>query len=81
MCLRAGWPSDADVVKQLIDEHGVGSLPGSACGCPGWFRVSFSNLKPEACLQAAARLKAGLQAMSKQYGASDTAQRQLEFDL
>ena len=76
----AGWPDDEAVVKRLIDEHGVCVIPGSACGAPGCLRVAFANLKPEQCLQAAARLKAGLQAMAEQYGIAEV-QKQPDFDL
>ena len=55
------------MVKQLIDEHGVCVIPGSACGAPGCIRVAYANLKPEVCLQAALRLKQGLEALSRQY--------------
>ena len=35
-------------------------IPGSACGLPGCVRVAFANLQPQACAEAAGRLKAGL---------------------
>lgn len=52
---------DEAVVEWLIQEHGVCIIPGSACGAPGYVRVAFANLKPEQCMVAAGRLKAGLE--------------------
>ncbi|KIZ00843.1 hypothetical protein MNEG_7123 [Monoraphidium neglectum] len=52
--------SDEQVVAWLISDHGVCLIPGSACGCPGYVRAAFANLKPDVCAEAAARLKRGL---------------------
>jgi hypothetical protein len=49
------------VVQWLVKKHKVCLIPGSSCGRPGHVRAAFANLKPELCLEAAARLKAGLQ--------------------
>jgi aspartate/methionine/tyrosine aminotransferase len=48
-------------VAWLVRQHKVCVLPGGSCGESGYIRVAFANLRPEACLEAAARLKAGLQ--------------------
>eukprot|EP00897_Mesotaenium_endlicherianum_P005426 jgi/Mesen1/4911/ME000245S03965 len=53
--------ADRDVVKWLVDRHGVCVIPGSASGGPGFVRVSFGNLDPKTYRVAAARLKRGLQ--------------------
>lgn len=45
----------------LVKKHRVCVIPGSSCGQPGSVRVAFANLQPEVCVEAAARLKAGLQ--------------------
>lgn len=59
--LPEGCEDDEAVVGWLVREHGVCVIPGSSCGCPGYVRAAYANLQPEACRQAAARLKAGLQ--------------------
>ncbi|GFH27366.1 PLP-dependent transferase, partial [Haematococcus lacustris] len=51
---------DEKAVVWLVRNHGVCVIPGSTCGAPGFVRVSFANLKLDACKQAAERLKAGL---------------------
>lgn len=48
-------------MEWLIKEHRVCIIPGSSCGAPGYIRVAYANMQPEACAQAALRLKAGLQ--------------------
>lgn len=45
----------------LVRKHGVCVIPGSSCGAPGHIRAAFANLQPQACVEAAGRLKAGLQ--------------------
>ncbi|CAG9461340.1 unnamed protein product [Pedinophyceae sp. YPF-701] len=52
---------DEDVVAWLVREHGVCTIAGSSCGCPGFIRVAFANLEPKDCAEAAGRLKSGLQ--------------------
>lgn len=52
---------DEEVVAWLIREHGVCVIPGSACGCPGFIRAAFANLKREVCADAADRLRRGLE--------------------
>ena len=51
---------DIDVVTQLALKYKVVIIPGSACGCPGYVRVSYANLRPEKCVEAAERLRHGL---------------------
>ncbi|KAF8066353.1 ISS1 [Scenedesmus sp. PABB004] len=53
--------ADEAAVAWLISEHGVCAIPGSACGAPGHLRVAFANLTPGACVEAAGRLRAGLE--------------------
>ncbi len=59
--LPEGCSDDEAVVKWLIEEAGVCVIPGTACGAPGFIRAAYANLQPDACLQAASRLKQGLQ--------------------
>eukprot|EP00287_Rhodomonas_sp_CCMP768_P009581 CAMPEP_0196744208 /NCGR_PEP_ID=MMETSP1091-20130531/56397_1 /TAXON_ID=302021 /ORGANISM="Rhodomonas sp., Strain CCMP768" /LENGTH=78 /DNA_ID=CAMNT_0042090705 /DNA_START=33 /DNA_END=270 /DNA_ORIENTATION=+ len=44
---------DVTVVEYLAKQHKVCVIPGSACGLPGFIRVCYSNLAPEACQEAA----------------------------
>ncbi|XP_030457583.1 aromatic aminotransferase ISS1 [Syzygium oleosum] len=52
---------DFDVVRWLAHKHGVVTIPGSACGCPGNLRISFGGLVESDCRAAAERLKRGLE--------------------
>jgi len=52
--------NDAEVVEWLVAKHGVCTIPGSACGAPGFIRVCYANLADEDCKQAAERLHIGL---------------------
>lgn len=52
---------DMAAIKYLSHQHKVCVLPGKGFGAPGHLRVSFGNLPPELCEQAALRLKQGLQ--------------------
>lgn len=54
-------PNDKDFAELLVRDYGVAVIPGSFCGFPGWIRVCYSNLPPEKCLQAAERLRKGIQ--------------------
>lgn len=47
----------------MVESHGVAVIPGSFCGFPGWIRVCYSNLSPEECQIAAARLAKGILAL------------------
>lgn len=51
---------DVKVVEWLVKKHKVCVIPGSSCGVRGYIRAAFANLEPEMCVEAAARLKAGL---------------------
>lgn len=51
---------DREFASALVERHGVAVIPGSFCGAPGWIRVCYSNLPPEDCEIAAARLKKGI---------------------
>ena len=52
---------DNEIVKTLALVHKVVIIPGTACGAPGHVRVSYANLVPEKCVEAAERLRNGLQ--------------------
>lgn len=54
---------DRAVAEALVRDHGVAVIPGSFCGAPGWIRVCFANLPPDACAEAAQRLQTGLAAV------------------
>jgi katanin p60 ATPase-containing subunit A1 len=58
--VRLPVEDDVAAVKWLASKHKVCVIPGSACGTPGWVRVSYANLAPSACVNAAERLRAGL---------------------
>lgn len=51
---------DTKVAERLVAEFGVAIIPGTYCGWPGWIRVCYANLPPDACTKAAIRLKEGL---------------------
>jgi len=51
---------DKEFASSLIEHYGVAVIPGSFCGLPGWIRVCYSNLPPDKCKVAAARLKKGI---------------------
>ena len=53
--------NDKDTCETLVKEYGIAIIPGSFCGFPGWIRVCYSNLRPDKCMEAAARLKQGLE--------------------
>uniref|UniRef100_A0A7N0UXE9 Aminotransferase class I/classII large domain-containing protein n=1 Tax=Kalanchoe fedtschenkoi TaxID=63787 RepID=A0A7N0UXE9_KALFE len=52
---------DFSVVSWLAHKHGIAVIPGSACGGPGYVRISFGGLQEEQTATAAARLKKGLE--------------------
>merc|ERR1712190_631104 len=60
LMVRIPVENDLRVVEWLNEKHKICVIPGSACGAPGTIRVSYANLLPERCAEAAARLKAGL---------------------
>ena len=51
---------DQEFASSLVEYYGVAVIPGSFCGLPGWIRVCYSNLPPNDCKVAAARLKKGI---------------------
>jgi aspartate/methionine/tyrosine aminotransferase len=55
---------DVQIARELVRDYGVAVIPGTFCGVPGWIRVCYANLPPEKCLEAAARLRAGIQALT-----------------
>jgi aspartate/methionine/tyrosine aminotransferase len=55
---------DVQVAREFVRDHGVAVIPGTFCGVPGWIRVCYANLPPDKCLEAAARLKAGVEALT-----------------
>lgn len=54
---------DQEFNQKLVKDYGVACIPGSFCGFPGWIRVCYSNLPPEKCVEAAERLRAGLDSL------------------
>lgn len=55
------FSDDHEVVKWLVNKHGVVVLPGSACGGRGYIRASFGGLNEVDCETAAMKLKRGLE--------------------
>ena len=55
-----GVTDDLAAVRWLTAKHKVATIPGSACGRPGFFRVCYANLTLEKTREAAGRLRAGL---------------------
>ncbi|XP_043724771.1 aromatic aminotransferase ISS1-like [Telopea speciosissima] len=53
--------SDEEVVRWLVQKHGVAVIPGSASGGPGYIRLSFGGLIEADCKEAAGRLQKGLE--------------------
>ena len=51
-------PDDVAVVEWLVDAHGVATIPGTACGLPGFIRVCYANLPKGAYAAACTRLRA-----------------------
>ena len=47
-------------MRWLTKKHKIATIPGSACGMPGHFRVCYANLPLETTRDAAERLRAGL---------------------
>lgn len=62
--LPEGVTDDLAAVRWLTARHGVATIPGSACGKPGYFRVCYANLPLEKTRAAAARLEAGLRELA-----------------
>ena len=59
---------DVALVEWLGGSYKVCVIPGTACGLRGHIRVCYSNLTPERCQDAAARLRAGLEALIRGEG-------------
>ncbi|CAA6666313.1 unnamed protein product [Spirodela intermedia] len=55
------FSDDFEVVRWLLNRHGVVVIPGSSSGGHGHIRISFGGLKEDDCLAAAQRLKRGLE--------------------
>ncbi|XP_029118941.2 aromatic aminotransferase ISS1 isoform X4 [Elaeis guineensis] len=55
------FSDDYEVVRWLVNRHGVVVIPGSASGGPGYIRISFGGLKEADCEVAAERLRRGLE--------------------
>lgn len=58
--LPDGVTDDLAAVRWLTAKHKVATIPGSACGMPGFFRVCYANLPLDRTREAASRLRAGL---------------------
>eukprot|EP01116_Phalansterium_solitarium_P025077 TRINITY_DN9417_c0_g1_i1.p1 TRINITY_DN9417_c0_g1~~TRINITY_DN9417_c0_g1_i1.p1 ORF type:complete len:390 (-),score=99.86 TRINITY_DN9417_c0_g1_i1:201-1370(-) len=54
---------DLKAAEFLATEFKVLLIPCSSCGVSGYLRVSYGNLPPDECVEAARRLKAGLLAL------------------
>lgn len=55
---------DARVVEWLVNNHGIATIPGSACGFPGFIRVCYANLPPPEYAAACARLRRACEALA-----------------
>ncbi|KAM7475945.1 hypothetical protein LguiB_023188 [Lonicera macranthoides] len=55
------YVDDFEVVRWLARKHGVIVIPGSACGCEGYVRVSFGGLLEDDCRIASERLRRGFE--------------------
>nr|XP_029121242.1 aromatic aminotransferase ISS1 isoform X2 [Elaeis guineensis] len=55
------FSDDYEVVRWLVNRHGVVVIPGSASGGPGNIRLSFGGLNEADCEVAAERLRRGLE--------------------
>ncbi|KAK9809123.1 hypothetical protein WJX72_009699 [[Myrmecia] bisecta] len=64
--LPPGCEDDEAVVAWMVRRHRVAVIPGSACGCPGYFRAAFGKPAPDQYGEAAARLKQALQQLVKE---------------
>ena len=62
--LPEGVSDDLAAVAWLTAKHRVATIPGSACGMPGYFRVCYANLPLEKTREAASRLGAGLKELA-----------------
>jgi aromatic aminotransferase len=58
---------DEAVVQRLVKEHGVTTIPGSACGCPGFIRVAYANCTASQCTHVCERLKRGLETLVEEH--------------
>lgn len=59
----SGRDDDEALVERLIADFGVGAIPGSACGAPGYLRLCFANIGDvELVKEAGERLVRGLRA-------------------
>jgi aspartate aminotransferase len=47
--------TDTDFCMRLLEEHGVSTVPGSAFGAPGFFRISYAA-STEALQKGCARI-------------------------
>ncbi|XP_038986415.1 aromatic aminotransferase ISS1 [Phoenix dactylifera] len=55
------FSDDYEVVRWLVNRHGVVVIPGSSSGGPGNIRISFGGLNEADCEVAAERLRRGLE--------------------
>ncbi|EHA8591090.1 putative Aromatic aminotransferase ISS1 [Cocos nucifera] len=55
------FSDDCEVVRWLVNRHGVVVIPGTASGGPGYIRISFGGLNEADCEVAAERLRRGLE--------------------
>lgn len=65
--LPESMQNDVAIATRLIDDFGVATIPGSACGAPGTIRVCYANLPLRDCERAARRLSKGLWALRAEH--------------
>lgn len=53
------------VVEWLANKHKIMTIPGTACGTPGYLRCSFANLHPDKFHYANENLKKGFEELVK----------------
>jgi aspartate/methionine/tyrosine aminotransferase len=59
--LPEGKSDDMAFSRSLVEHFGLAIIPGTFCGFPGWIRVCYANLPSQKCIQAAERLRSGIQ--------------------
>ena len=58
--LPDAYKDDVKVVRYIAEKYGVVIIPGTACGYPGYVRVSYANLTHAKFSEGVDRLKLGL---------------------
>ena len=63
--MAAGCRDDKAVVEWMVHTHKVSVIPGSGCGVPGHIRVAFGKPAPADFKEAAGKLHAAMQELTK----------------